>query len=62
MGRGCTLGKKENSIESPTLALISLGTNVRAPPLPTCTGMVVAACAREAEAAARRTVEKYMLT
>jgi hypothetical protein len=24
--------------------------------------MVVAACAREAEAAARRTVEKYMLT
>jgi hypothetical protein len=30
--------------------------------LPTCTGMVVAACAREAEAAARRAVEKYMLT
>jgi hypothetical protein len=46
-------------MESPTLALMSLGTNVRAP-LPTSTEMV-AAVATAAEAAATRAVEKYML-
>ena len=54
-----TLGKKENSIESPTLAFMSLGENVRAP-LPTSTEMV-AAVATAAEAAATRAVEKYIL-
>ena len=53
------MGKKENSMESPTLAVMSLGENVRAP-LPTSTEMV-AAVAIAAEAAATRAVEKYML-
>lgn len=57
--RVSTLGKKENSMESPTLALMSLGLNVREP-LPTATEMV-AACASAAEAAARTVVEKCML-
>jgi len=46
-------------MKSPMLALMSLGTNVRAP-LPTSTEMV-AAVATAAEAAATRAVEKYML-
>ncbi len=50
------MGKKENSIWSPMLAVISLGTNLSAP-LPTVTGMVTA-CARVAEATAARAVEK----
>jgi hypothetical protein len=54
-----TLGKKENSMESPTLAFMSLGENFRAP-LPTSTEMV-AAVTTAAEAAATRVVEKYML-
>jgi hypothetical protein len=54
-----TLGKKENSMESPTLAFMSLGENFKAP-LPTSTEMV-AAVATAAEAAATRAVEKYML-
>jgi hypothetical protein len=53
------LGKKENSMESPTFALMSLGLNVREP-FPTETEMV-AACATAAEAAARTAVEKCML-
>jgi hypothetical protein len=56
---GSTLGKKENSMESPTLAFMSLGENFRAP-LPTSTEMV-AAVATAAEAAATRAVDKYML-
>lgn len=47
-------------MESPTFALMSFGTNVRAPS-PTLTGIVVAACARAAEAAARRVVEKNIM-
>ena len=58
-GRGRTMGKKENSTMSPTLALMSLGTNV-SEPLPTATD-IVAACARAAEAAATRVVVKCML-
>jgi hypothetical protein len=54
-----TLGKKENSMESPTLAFMSLGENVRAP-LPASTEMV-AAVATAADAAAARAVGKYML-
>lgn len=59
VGEGSTLGKKENSMESPTLAFMSLGENIRAP-LPTSTEMV-AAVATAVEAAATRAVEKYML-
>ena len=57
---GATFGKNENSMVSPTAALISLGLNVKEP-LPTATEMV-AACARAAEAVARTAVEKCMLT
>ncbi len=56
---GFTLGKKENSTVSPTLAWMLLGLNVREP-LPTATEMV-AACASAAEAAMRRVLEKCML-
>ena len=53
------MGKKEKSIWSPMLAVMSLGTNFSAP-LPTVTGMVTA-CSRAAEATAARAVEKCML-
>jgi hypothetical protein len=54
-----TLGKKENSIESPTEALISLGVYVR-PSFPTAT-CIVAALATVTAVAMKPNVEKCMM-